>query len=97
MLIYERLAQSYNHLSDIDVYLSNKTATVGQTLSPEGDFCDSTGTLSDFRPTRQPFVCPPNTRGRYIQITRSSQYITVAEIEVFAWANDGQSESFVLF
>ena len=92
ILVYERMTRHYNHLSNINVYLSNVTATVGQTLTPGGDFCDGTGTLSGFRPTRQPFVCPPNTRGRFIQVIRSAEYITVTEIEVFAWEDDGRGE-----
>ena len=78
----------------MEVYLSNSTATVGQALTQAGDLCDSTGTLSNFRPTRHPFVCPPNTRGRFIQIMREKEFITLIEIEVFAWESDGLGKDF---
>ena len=83
--MYGRTVGSRNLLEGITVSVSNTAlTTLGQALPP-GVTC---GTLKDLSEELtmdfiHPVACPPDTKGRYVQLMKSKRLLRIAEVETY--------------
>ena len=83
--MYGRTLNDINRLDGVTVSISDAALiTKGQSL-PTGTVC---GTINDPREevTKNfiyPLECPANAKGRYVQLQRNQETVTVMEVEVY--------------